>query len=203
VTSKEQRGESPLEDFSTPPSTPPKDEKWEKMPILSRKSRVDGGNNRREEKGKATQKGPPSFASGSTGTTVISFTPPHEKSYPRSSTERKQPSLESDHTILGFTPPHERMIDPLPPVITASDLRPTMKRSLPWLRRSSQSPEASPTKKMSIVPIERNVQPRPSTPLQGWVPTFDISLKTSPAKGKREPRTPKDGKKYCHYWHES
>lgn len=50
----------------------------------------------------------PSYASGSTGTTVIGFTPPHEKSYPRAHRPRKASSLSSDHTIVGFTPPHER-----------------------------------------------------------------------------------------------
>lgn len=50
----------------------------------------------------------PSYASGSTGTTVIGFTPPHQKSYPRAHRPRKASSLSSDHTIIGFTPPHER-----------------------------------------------------------------------------------------------
>jgi len=194
VTSKEQRGELPALDSPMPPPTPPKDKKWEKMAILSRKSRVDEGNSKKEEKGKTPLKRPPSFASGSTGTTVIGFTPPHEKSYPRSKVERKQPSLESDHTVLGFTPPHERMIDPHPPVITSSDLRPSTKRSLPWLRRPSQSPEASPTKKMSVAPVERSLQPRSSTPLQGWVPTFDSSPKP-PAENERDPQTPEERKK--------
>ena len=146
VTSKEQRGELPLEEFPAPPPTPPKDEKWENMAVLSRKSRVGEDNSRKEEEDKTPLKGPPSFASGSTGTTMIGFTPPHEKSYPRSRPERKSPSLESDNTILGFTPPHERMIDPRLPIITSSELKPSTKRSLPWLYRVSQSLEASPTK---------------------------------------------------------
>lgn len=50
----------------------------------------------------------PSFASGSTGTTVIGFTPPHEKSLPRGQQPKKASSLSSDHTVVGFTPPHEK-----------------------------------------------------------------------------------------------
>ncbi|KUJ22830.1 uncharacterized protein LY89DRAFT_311482 [Mollisia scopiformis] len=192
VTSEEQRRASPPREFLNPPQTPPKDEKWEKMAILSRKSKIEPESSKKEEKGKAPERGPPSFASGSTGTTVLGFTPPHEKSYPRPKMERKQPSLESDHTILGFTPPHERMITPPPPPPNFSELRPTTKRSLPWLRRNSHSPEASPTKRMSFAPVEQNQQPRASTPLQGWVSTFEIADKSTGTKNEDEIQIPKN-----------
>lgn len=187
VTSGEQRGAIPLQEFPSPPPTPPKDEKWEKMAILSRKSKAES-ENKTQEKGKLAERGPPSFASGSTGTTVIGFTPPHEKSYPRPKEDRKPPSLASDHTVLGFTPPHEKMIDPSPPPTTSLEPRTSSTRtSLPWLRRPEQSPEASPTKKMSIASVEKYQQPRASTPLHGWVSTFEIA--DTPADVKREEHT--------------
>lgn len=194
VTSQEQRGETPLREVPIPPPTPPKDKKWENMAILSRRSKNDLKSGKKEEKGKAPERGPPSFASGSTGTTVLGFTPPHEKSYPRPRMDRKQPSIESDHTILGFTPPHEKMITPPPPLPTFQELRPTTKRSLPWLRRASQSPEASPTEKMSVVPVEKEQQPRLSTPLQGWVSTFDMTDKPTPSAEERGVGLPENRK---------
>ncbi|CZR51223.1 uncharacterized protein PAC_01098 [Phialocephala subalpina] len=183
VTSEEQRGVVAVQEFPQPPPTPPKDEKWE-MAILSRKSKTDLEAGKNQEKGKAPERGPPSFASGSTGTTVIGFTPPHEKSYPRPKVDRKPPSLESDHTMVGFTPPHEKMIGSPNPQPASSEPKPTTKRSLPWLRRNEQSPEASPTKKMSIAPA-RGQAPRTSTPLQGWVSTFETANKPVPVVEER------------------
>jgi hypothetical protein len=71
--------------------------------------------NKRVKNPKAIQKyKQASSTSDSTGTTVIGFTPPHDKSYPRAYRPRKAPSLSSDHTIVGFTPPDERFAPRIP-----------------------------------------------------------------------------------------
>lgn len=73
---------------------------------------------------------PSDNTSGSTGTTVMGFTPPHEKvhSKHRAPTVRRQSS--SDHTFLEFTPPHEKIITTASP-----SPKQTTRRSLPWLRK--------------------------------------------------------------------
>lgn len=191
VTSGEQRGTVPVQELLTPPPTPPKDDKWEKMAIISRKSKIDPDSSEKKDKGKQPQRGAPSFVSGSTGTTVLEFTPPDEKSYARPQTDRRHPSLESDHsnhaTLGSTTPPLTRL--------PTSEPRPSTKRSLPWLRRNQPSPEVSPTKKMSLAPVERELQPRPSTPLHGWVSTFEITDKSPPIKQESEARLPENRKR--------
>ncbi|KAF8854966.1 hypothetical protein BDZ45DRAFT_24007 [Acephala macrosclerotiorum] len=156
------------------------------MAILSRKSKAETETAKKQEKGKMPERRPPSFTSSSTGTTVIGFTPPHEKSYPQPKIDRRPPSLDSDHTMVGFTPPHEKMIASPVPQPTSSEPRPTTKRSLPWLRRNEQSPEASPTKKMSITPPATEQQQRASTPLQGWVSTFKVADKPIPVEKEKK-----------------
>jgi hypothetical protein len=121
----------------------------------------------------------PSYASGSTGTTILGWTPPHEKTYARPPmAERRRSSSLTDHTTIGFTPPHE--------IIYASQSRPareapapprtSTKKSLPWLRTPGTSSEASPTKKRSAVSVK---------PEQHRVSTFDAS-------GPAEPKTKKN-----------
>jgi hypothetical protein len=63
--------------------------------------------------------GPGSYASGTTGTTVLGFTPPHEKSYGVSTKDRTVSSSGSDYTAVGFTPPHEKMMVCVFLVVTA------------------------------------------------------------------------------------
>jgi hypothetical protein len=156
VTSAEQRRTVDLKDVQPPPATPPKDRKFEKMAPL-RKSTAP-------EK-KADKRGPPSFASGSTGTTVIGWTPPHEKSYPRQKSNRPPSDISSDNTILGFTPPHERMMLELPKPVTPPQT--PKKNSLPWLRKLEPTSEAvSPTKTRTVVEPELTGR---TTPLAGWV----------------------------------
>lgn len=77
----------------------------------------------------------PSYASGSTGTTVMGFTLPHEKTYDAPKTPIQRRHSSSDHTIVGFTPPHE-MVDR----VANSTPRQTTKKSLPWLRKQESSP---------------------------------------------------------------
>ncbi|CAG8950430.1 hypothetical protein HYFRA_00006926 [Hymenoscyphus fraxineus] len=85
-----------------------------------------------------------SFASGTTGTTVLGFTPPHEKTYGRSGQSRARgSSTGSAFTAVGFTPPHEKMA-------TAPKALPTSAVRLPrlWLDNEEKSPKAplSPAK---------------------------------------------------------
>lgn len=77
----------------------------------------------------------PSYASGSTGTTVMGFTPPHEKTYdaPRAPIQRRHSS--SNHTIVGFTPPHE-----MEDRIASSSPKQSTRKSLPWLRKQESLP---------------------------------------------------------------
>jgi hypothetical protein len=87
--------------------------------------------------------GPSSFASGTTGTTILGFTPPHEKTYGMSTKDRARgSSTASDFTAVGFTPPHEQMVarSPLQPSRPAP-MSPT-KGHIPWLQRQDLSPKA-------------------------------------------------------------
>jgi len=174
VTSDQQRGLSKPRVEEPPPPTPPKDEKWSNLDSLS-----DGTMGLRKDKQKEKRR-KPSYASGSTGTTVMGWTPPHEKSSPRPKTTR-QPSWDSDHTIIGFTPPHEKASARPPP----SAPKVPSKKSLPWLRKPESSPEpVSPTNKMSAAP---NVdKPQPPTPLEGWVATSDLPTKDKTVEKPRE-----------------
>ncbi|KAG4441334.1 hypothetical protein IFR05_003197 [Cadophora sp. M221] len=176
VTSAEQRGMAKLQKGLTPPPTPPKDDNYEK----SRLSPIKRANDTQ----KPAQKGKlPSYASGSTGTTVLGWTPPHEKPYGRPPmVERRKSSASTEHTIIGFTPPHEMYASPPRPAREASaPPQSSPKKSLPWLRRPDTSPEASPTKKLSVASVKPE-QHRPSTPLGGWVATFDIVEPLEPRK---------------------
>jgi hypothetical protein len=176
VTSNQQRRLSKPQTGESPPPTLPKDEKWSNLELLS-----DGTMGLRKDKQKEKRR-EPSYASGSTGTTVMGWTPPHEKSSPRPKTTR-QPSWDSDHTVIGFTPPHEKAPVRPPP----SGPKVPSKKSLPWLRKQESSPESvSPTNRMSAAP---NVdESQPPIPLEGWVATSD-----SPTQDKAVEKLRKSG----------
>lgn len=179
VTSDQQRRSSKLPVEQSPPTPPPKDEKCS-TPSLSDDKMALQKEKRRE----------PSYASGSTGTTVLGWTPPHEKSSPLPKTAR-QPSSESDHTVIGFTPPHERAVPPTRP--PPSPPKPPTKKSLPWLRNPEVSPlSVSPTKNMSAAPSAD--RPEPSTPLEGWFSTSGSPKKdkTTEKLGKSDPIVPRE-----------
>ncbi|KAE9381323.1 hypothetical protein N431DRAFT_457922 [Stipitochalara longipes BDJ] len=178
VTSHQQRRLSVLEVEQSPPPTPPKDEKWSqpKLDPLSDDNMV-----LRKEKQKEKRR-EPSYASGSTGTTVLGWTPPHEKSSPQLKIARR-PSSESG-TIIGFTPPHEKVS---PPPARPPPPAPQNKKSLPWLRKPEASPEPmSPINRISTVP--NSDKPQPSTPLEVWVSTSNF-----PAKDNTMEKTRKSG----------
>jgi hypothetical protein len=184
VTSDEQRGLVKLQVEPSPPPTPPKDLKWSKINSSS-DDKMGCRNNKQSEKSQKRRE--PSYTSGSTGTTVMGFTPPHEKSYPRPKTPR-QPSSESDHIIIGFTPPYERVAAP-PARPPPSAPKTSTKKSLPWLRGPDSSPEpVSPTKKMSTAPEPD--KHRPSTPFEGWVTTFDSPTKDNTPEKLRKSGPP-------------
>ncbi len=113
----------------------------------------------------------PSSASGSTGTTVLGFTPPHEKSYPRLYSHKRLSSA-SDHTIVGFAPPYERMPQwqsmALPPAPKTPTKTPT-KRILPWLQKKESSPTPPPRSSMISAAPTKPEPSRPLSPLGGWV----------------------------------
>jgi hypothetical protein len=162
VTSNEQRGLVKLEEEPLPPPTPPKDPRWSK-PNSSSGDKMGPRKDKQKEKRRE-----PSYASGSTGTTVLGFTPPHEKNYPRPATARQR-STDSDHTIIGFTPPHER-VAPKPTRPPPSAPKKPTKKSLPWLRKPDPSPGSlSPTDKISETPKADKASP--SSPLESWVKT--------------------------------
>ncbi|KAH7417537.1 hypothetical protein BKA64DRAFT_302755 [Cadophora sp. MPI-SDFR-AT-0126] len=176
VTSTEQKGIAKLQKWPTPPSTPPKDDKY----VQSRTSLMMSNNDNQKLAQEAKL---PSYASGSTGTTVLGWTPPHEKTYGSpSAKEKRRASVSTDQTIIGFTPPHEMYASsPKPAREAPAPPRASTKKSLPWLRKAGISPEASPTKNLSDVSAmhERH---RPSTPLGSWVSTFDVPEPTDTRK---------------------
>ncbi|EKD17241.1 uncharacterized protein L3040_008885 [Drepanopeziza brunnea f. sp. 'multigermtubi'] len=196
VTSAEQKGMAKLPKGLTPPPTPSKDEKVEQKRSSpaknSYKAKVTQANTQSASRNKHA-----SYASQSTGSTVLGWTPPHERSYGRPKVKAKSPSeTSSDHTIIGFTPPHElyasrRQAPVRPP---PSPPQPTTKKSLPWLSRPESSPERSPTQKRSVVSTK--VEERKfSTPLTGWVENFDIvesldKRKEDVLTGKDQPTVP-------------
>jgi len=140
VTSSEQRGMPPFKwnilqnDGSAPPPTPRKDKKW-----TTRTSDMNlyGVKKESTSTNKARQ---PFVASGSTGITVLGFTP-HEKTYTGQSADGPRSRASPEFTEVFFTPPHEQMYQPLrsPPEVPK---RP-MKKPFPWLRTPVSSPEES------------------------------------------------------------
>lgn len=192
VTSAEQMGLAILRESLLPPPSPSKDEGYE-MERFSRskgKAPQDNRNSSKLQKGKQ-----PSYASGSTGTTILGFTPPHEKPYARPKAETRRSSLSSDHTIIGFTLPNGTKAPPNrpPPSPPQPVSRPAKKKSLPWLRKSDGSPQPSPAKKVSVINPQAG-QHRPSTPLTGWIsavesPDQPISSKKPERREAREDST--------------
>lgn len=168
----------------TPPPTPPKDERFEKKRSFPAKSndQTQGSKANTQDASKTKY---PSYASQSTGSTVLGWTPPHERTYGRPKTQAKAPSeSSSDHTIIGFTPPHElytstRKQAPVRP--PPDPPQPSAKKSLPWLRRPDPSPEMSPTQKRSVVSTKVEDR-KPSTPLTGWIET--VNTVEAPEKSK-------------------
>jgi hypothetical protein len=189
VTSDEQRGLVKLQEEPSPPPTPPKDLKWSKVNSSSDEKMVFQNNKLNDKSQKRRE---PSYVSGSSGTTMIGFTSPDERSYPRPSIARK-PSSDSDHTITGFTPPHERVAPP-PARPSRSAPKTSTKKSLPWLRRPIASPEpVSPTKKMSSPEADEH---RPSTLLKGWVTTVDPPTSKGKTPEKLRKGGPSDPREY-------
>ena len=174
VTSAEQKGMARFQKGPSPPPTPPKDDKF----VQNRISTTNKNNDKKKEKSTQEAKHP-SYASGSTGTTVLGWTPPHEKIYERPSKGRKKrPSASTDRTIVGSSPGNDRYSSPPRPAREALiSPRTSPKKSLPWLRKPAASSEASPTKKLSGASVIHE-QHRPSTPLGGWVSTKDIAEPT-------------------------
>ena len=160
VTSDQQKRLSRIQNEESPPPPPPKDEQWANLDLLG------DGTMGFSRKGKQKEKPrEPSYASGSTGTTVLGWTPPHEKNSPRPKIAR-QSSTDSDHTIIGFTPPQGKLPTRPPPLVP----KVPSKKSLPWLRRPDSSPESvSPTNTMNTAP--RAGKSQPTTPIEGWIAT--------------------------------
>jgi hypothetical protein len=162
VTSDQQKRLSRIQIEESPPPPPPKDEQWANLDLLGDGTMGFFRKDKQKEKPRE-----PSYASGSTGTTVMGWTPPHEKNSSRPKIAR-QPSTDSDHTIIGFTPPHEKIPTRPPPPVP----RVPSKKSLPWLRKPDTSRESvSPTNTMNAAPKADKSQP--TTPLEGWVATSD------------------------------
>ncbi|PBP24572.1 hypothetical protein BUE80_DR004415, partial [Diplocarpon rosae] len=193
ITSAEQKGMAKLQKGSTPPPTPSKDDRFEKRGSSPAKkgyaTQESQTNTNTAQKNKY-----PSYASQSTGTTILGWTPPHERTYGRQKVEAETPSeTSSDHTIIGFTPPHELYASPprqAPVRRPPSPPQAATKKSLPWLRRPDTSPARPPTKKSSVAYIAE--QRKLSTPLTGWVQPSDIAepsgtKKSQPAE-KLQPR---------------
>ncbi|KAL2072823.1 hypothetical protein VTL71DRAFT_12166 [Oculimacula yallundae] len=181
VTSAEQKGMAKLTKGLTPPQTPPKDNKYEKSRHFPAQKGTGAQKSSEKEKH-------PSYASGSTGTTVLGWTPPHEKFYGRPPVvERRRSSGSTDHTVIGFTPPVQMYPSPSKPAREApAPPQTTAKKSLPWLRKFEPSPQAPPTQKRSIATVQPE-QHRPSTPLTGWVSTFETPEPVQPVKKRSEP----------------
>jgi hypothetical protein len=128
VTSAEQRGmpSRKLTKDRSPPPTPPKDDRWgKKKPVMKDSKPPD---NVRDHSG----------GSASTGTTVVGFTPPHEKYYPRPKSERIMRHSSSEVTEIGFTPPHELYTSPPKPKPAPPAATTPKKRSLPWLQKPDE-----------------------------------------------------------------
>jgi len=186
VTSNEQRGLVQLEEEPPPPPTPPKDLRWSKTNSPS-DDKMGLWKDKQKEKHRA------SYASGSTGTTVLGFTPPHEKSYPRPRRAR-QPSTDSEHTIIGFTPPHEKVATP-PARPPPSAPETPAKKSLPWLRKPDPSPGSiSPTNKMGEASKIKKTSL--SSPPENWVKTFQSSTQKDKKPDKLKKSGPVDPREY-------
>jgi hypothetical protein len=175
VTSAEQRGLDIEKEAPTPPPRPPKEDMFSKRKPSPAKSKSQPDDKQ------AKLKKQPSYASGSTGTDVIGWTPPHEKSYSRGQAARPPLNASSDVTHVGWTPP-ERVAPSPPPKIDESP-RPPTKKSLPWLRKPESS-QISPTqKKMSSTSAKTDR-------LTGWVATLaDVNPPPPPEKDKKIERT--------------
>jgi hypothetical protein len=128
----------------------------------------DATANKKEKRSPPKRGREPSYASGSTGTTLIGFTPPHEKSYPRKNKPKSASTLSSDATCLTFTPHHELSLKPAKTPVT--------KKSLPWIRRPTGSPQApSP----NDIVFKNDV-------LEGWVSHL-------PEPARKAPESPASG----------
>jgi hypothetical protein len=162
-------------------SHPPKGEKWPEPDLF-----FDDNMIYRKDKQKEKLR-EPSYASGSTGTTVLGWTPPHEKEFSKTSPQpelARQPSSESDHTIIGFTPPHEKAPS-APARRPPHQPKSPSKKSLPWLRKPGVSPgSVSPTNKINH--SSNSCQGEPPTPLNGWVSTSDYVAKDKETERIRE-----------------
>jgi hypothetical protein len=108
----------------SPPLTPPKDDKWVKRKLGVKDSKPT--HNVRDHSGGST----------STGTTVIGFTPPHEKSHPRPKGEKLPRHSSSEVTEIGVTPPHELYTSP--PRSAPPAPKSPKKKSLPWLQNPNK-----------------------------------------------------------------
>jgi hypothetical protein len=176
VTSAEQLGLDIEKKAPAPPPTPPKEEMFSKRKSSPAKSKPQPDDRQ------AKLKKQPSYASGSTGTDIIGWTPPHEKSYPRGQAARPPSNASSHVTHAGWIPP-ERVAPSLPPKIDESPPRTPSKKSLPWLRKPESS-QVSPTQKnMSAASAKADR-------LTGWFVTLeDVNPPPPPEKDKKMERT--------------
>ncbi|KAF4627669.1 hypothetical protein G7Y89_g10487 [Cudoniella acicularis] len=87
-----------------------------------------------------------SVGSTSIGTTIIGFTPPHEKTYGQRTEQKRAYTPSSEFTAIGFTPPHEIYLPKpkasAPAPAPAPQPQVSARASIPWLRKPSQSPKA-------------------------------------------------------------
>ena len=87
--------------------------------------------------------GPDSIASGSTGTTVIGFTPPHEKTYGLSTKDRARgSSTVSDFIAVGFTP-HEKKTRYSASPSARPTARSPMRSSVVWASEAGSVPQST------------------------------------------------------------
>lgn len=143
VTSKEQRRLSSNRVDHMPSSPPPS--RCENGALANKEHNFGwtGSTVRRPSTKFVGNDGPSSsVGTASTGTTIIGFTPPHEKHLARRTNSSRKYSSAST-TSIGFTPPHELYIPKQPPTRPAP-VTPT-RSSLPWLRKADQSTKASPS----------------------------------------------------------
>ncbi|KAH8657529.1 hypothetical protein BGZ60DRAFT_531686 [Tricladium varicosporioides] len=143
ITSKEQGRLSSNHAGHMPSLPPPSRGKSGTLANKEHKTRWTGSNVRISSAKFIGNDGPSSsIGSASTGTTIIGFTPPHEKHLARRTNSRRKYSSASTASI-GFTPPHELYIPKQPPTRPAP-ITPT-RTSIPWLRKADQSSKAPPS----------------------------------------------------------
>lgn len=131
-------------------------------PEISRETIQLGGDGFWSRSGKSPKRREPSYASGSTGSPVVGFTPPHEKSYPRPNKPRRAPTESSGGSGLSFGLQHEKVATRTSPSKASA-----LKKSLPWVS-TDRIPPSSPSPKSNIKTDGYISKPGVDR-LQGWV----------------------------------